>query len=62
MRMARKLRNKGFGVSSDQRAPMGPWTGCSEYVSDLEDVNTWGYWIPEPLYLQWVRKYYLMGA
>ena len=38
MRMARKLRNKGFEVlvprSSDGDAPMEPWTWCSGYVSD----------------------------
>ena len=55
MRMARKLRNKGFEVTcpadSDGDALVGPWTWCSGYLSDLGDVNTWGYWIPEPLYL-----------
>ena len=39
MRMARKLRNKGFegdlsrGVLT-RTLPRGPWTWCSSYVAD----------------------------
>ena len=52
MRMARKLRNKGFEVTvprtSDEDAPVAPKTWCFGYVSDLGDANTWGYWILAP--------------
>ena len=42
--------------SSDRDTPGDLQIWCSGYVSVLGDVNTWGYWILEPLYLLWPIK------
>ena len=43
-------------------APGDLQISCSEYLSVVEDENTWGYWILGPPDTLWPRKRYLVGT